>query len=473
MVAPSITLGSNNGHVGAVVTVSGANFTAGKTISSFTFAGGACSNTCIGQVVAGNGSWSGTFVVPASGAGAQTVSAGDNKPESATASYTVTPAIVYSVSSGIAGTVVTAIGSGFTIADVFSAFTIGGVTPLNTVVGTTVGAAGAWTAEFTVPDIAAGAKATVATDADDGAVSGPNFTVTQSIIVDPSGVGTHTVHAAASITTTFSASANANFIVAIVAWDDTGGTLVSSVADNLGTHLTWVPRGKAKEYWDTSVDPANVYKMQEFVAANPGGAIAGKTLTVTFSGAITGYAALAVFGTDYTGQKADANPGFPIGFVGTISGGTSSSCSVTTHFGPCLLIAATLLCPHAAITPQLGWDDNADVNATDFELEIQSKPIELPVNNYTVSETFAQGNYNNIILIDAILEYDATDNPYTEKYIQAVTGDGTTTDAPVVVTRSGNTITYDYSGGAATTKTETHTSEYDPTCAPPTNENDE
>src|SRR6478735_8955242 len=90
-VQPKISVSLVSGNVGDVVTVTGTGF-AGSSALTPTFAGGAITLTGAASSNV-SGGFSGTFVVPASTAGAKTVSVADASTNNATALFTVHPRI--------------------------------------------------------------------------------------------------------------------------------------------------------------------------------------------------------------------------------------------------------------------------------------------------------------------------------------------------------------------------------------------
>lgn len=183
MVNASITLTPNTGSVGTTVTVTGTNFTDSSSISTTTFAGSGVTMTPAHQTTTGAGAITApgfTFVVPASVKGAQAVIVTDAGAKSATANFTVTPAIIVAPTDAIVGTAGVAVtGSGFTHAggDTILTFKISAVTPTNTIVGLAVNTDGSWSGTFTVPTMGGGAKTLTATTADD--------TASVNFVVDP------------------------------------------------------------------------------------------------------------------------------------------------------------------------------------------------------------------------------------------------------------------------------------------------
>lgn len=88
---PIITVTPILGDVDTVVAVAGNGFTNAKTINSILIHSIAPTvETCTGQVVAADGTWSGTFDVPDVATGLTVVSASSNAPESAATPFTIT-----------------------------------------------------------------------------------------------------------------------------------------------------------------------------------------------------------------------------------------------------------------------------------------------------------------------------------------------------------------------------------------------
>lgn len=161
VVQPSITLVPASGHVGDSVTVTGANYPPGSLVtatydgSPFTLGPPGPSTDGSGNVPSGT-----TFSLPASISGAHTVwvSAGGR---SAAATFTVSPRVWLSPTSGVAGSTDTITGSGFAPGSAITA-AVGG-TSVALADGSS-DASGSVSATFTVPDQPPGAHDVVATD---------------------------------------------------------------------------------------------------------------------------------------------------------------------------------------------------------------------------------------------------------------------------------------------------------------------
>jgi hypothetical protein len=158
---PSITLAPTTGHVGDSVSVSGSNFPAGSSVGA-TLGG---SSVSVGgtTTTSSTGSFSGaTFTVPAATAGGKSVQFTASG-QSASATFTVTPAITLTPASGFAGSSDSIAGTGFAANSTITA-TFGGaaVTLSGT---TTTSASGSFSAAtYAVPNQPLGSKSVIVTD---------------------------------------------------------------------------------------------------------------------------------------------------------------------------------------------------------------------------------------------------------------------------------------------------------------------
>ena len=174
---PAISLSESSGYVADTVTVNGNGFTATATIS-VTFGGTpVAAGTCFSAppAVAGDGTFSCTFVVPATQHGGYSVKAtetGAETPNNAIASFTVNPFLSLSLSGGIYGTSVTATGTGFAAVSLTSLKFAGSSTPFTGCTdGTfssgsvTTDGSGGFVCTFNVPAAPLGVDPVQATDA--------------------------------------------------------------------------------------------------------------------------------------------------------------------------------------------------------------------------------------------------------------------------------------------------------------------
>jgi hypothetical protein len=176
-VTSAISLSPTSGNVGSTVTVTATGMLGTHSVSA-TFAGTAV--TLSTSTTSATGGLSATFTVPASVAGAQTVTFTDNT-NSPTASFTVTPAINLSPSQGATSVKVKVTGNGFAAN---SAVTIkfDGAN-VNSTTSTSTGAIPSSGVIFTVPSSAiVGSHTVTATDASSNSASAI-FTVTGTPVV--------------------------------------------------------------------------------------------------------------------------------------------------------------------------------------------------------------------------------------------------------------------------------------------------
>ena len=404
----AITFVVGTGKVGTTVTVNGTGYTPAAVISTFTFAGTTpATNTVIGQIVSGTGTFSGTFVVPNHSKGTAAVVAADITPESATANYTVTNGLVISPVSGTEGITVTANGTGYTATDDLTGITIGGVTPsTQTVTSQVVASNGSWSGTFVVPEVPSGNNTVTATTADDTASATFNLS-SQTIGPDSYGPVNGTSDASTSVTATLYTTDYPDLIIAAVAWEDTNGATVV-VTD--ATPLVWNARSQPQVYGN--------FKIQEWYAT-AAAAVSDKVVTATFSTAISGEAAISVCGFVNTGFGFDTNPGLPQALV-TDATTASFSFPITTHLAPELLFAALVIIPDTDPDAGSGWTQLDDVDATDFRLFTEYQVATLPVSSQLITFTIANGSYQTIGFADGITGYRATNAPWTAIDIGAV-----------------------------------------------------
>ncbi|HML01056.1 MAG TPA: fibronectin type III domain-containing protein, partial [Acidimicrobiales bacterium] len=233
----AITLSPASGPVGTSVTISGAGYTPGATISQntgVTFAGTDVTLNAA-QTVSSSGTWTATFTVPNASKGAETVTATDSDSVSASTSFTVSTAISLSTTSGPVGTSVTVSGTGFS-----SGATINhssGVTIDGT--AASIGSSnvsisnGAWTATFTVPNTPHGAQTVTATDSALASASA-SFTVNAAITLLPTSgpVGTSVTITGSGFTSgkTISSSSGVTF---------TGTDVTLNASQTVSSSGTW------------------------------------------------------------------------------------------------------------------------------------------------------------------------------------------------------------------------------------------
>ena len=180
-VNPTITLNPTSGNVGTSILVSGTGFASSSTIT-ITYDGAVQIYPTSNSV----GSFSASFVAPASSSGAHTIQATDGT-NTGTATFTIASLIVLNPSSGIVSSTVSVSGSGFT-ANAQVTVTFGGSTIATTPTPVITGSTGSFSASFIVPagsitGSIAGSKTIQATDGANTASA--IFSVIPAVTVNP------------------------------------------------------------------------------------------------------------------------------------------------------------------------------------------------------------------------------------------------------------------------------------------------
>jgi hypothetical protein len=170
-----LTVSPGSGPVGGTITLTGTGY-AGSSAVVVTWAGGtACSTT-----TSAAGSFSCTLKIPLVTAGSYSFVATDHASDSASALFSVVPALLVSEASGPVGTSVTLSGSGFS-----SASTVTVSWGATTVCTPTSTANGSFSCTFAIPASTAGLHSFVATDTDLNTASA-TFTVLSTLSATPS-----------------------------------------------------------------------------------------------------------------------------------------------------------------------------------------------------------------------------------------------------------------------------------------------
>jgi hypothetical protein len=289
----SIALSPTSGHVGDTVTIGGSNFPANSTITA-TYGGsaltlsGTTTTAAAGAIPAGV-----TFTVPASVAGAHTVqvTAGG---QSATATFTVTPAITLNPTSGGAGSADAIGGTGFAATSSIGA-TFGG-SPVTLSGTTTTDATGSFAgASYTVPGDAAGKYTVVVTD---GSTSHNNASTSYTVTFGPvsklalSAATTNPTAGAADDLTLAAEDANGNTVASY-----TGShSLTFGGANAIGTHNPTVTSSSGSAIAFGSPTAINFTTGVALVSGSSNGAMtlykAGSTSITVTDGTINNSASL-------------------------------------------------------------------------------------------------------------------------------------------------------------------------------------
>jgi hypothetical protein len=178
---PNITpLSPTSGKVGDTITVNGTEFGNNKPITLL-FDNNPL--TPVAPITSGaSGSFTGTFIIPASTGGSHTIKAQDDASHSATATLTVTPALTsFTPTSGHVGTTVAITGTGFgaskTMSIAYGAYQLILATPITT------GANGSLTGSFAVPAIPGGGYSVTVSDGTNSVST--SFTISTSVVISP------------------------------------------------------------------------------------------------------------------------------------------------------------------------------------------------------------------------------------------------------------------------------------------------
>ncbi len=180
-VVPHVVLVPTHGTVGSTFTADLTGFANSYYVSPNynTWDG---SSIPIGSIVGtGSGSWTLTFVVPASAHGSHTFLANDGFGDSASATFNVDASLSLSPSFGIVGSSATATGAGFAASSAVSVTWAPGAVSLCTSSTSTLGA---FSCSFAVPHAVSGGHTVTATDASTNSATA-TYTVDPNIVLSP------------------------------------------------------------------------------------------------------------------------------------------------------------------------------------------------------------------------------------------------------------------------------------------------
>ena len=147
-VTPNMSISRSSGAAGSSLTVTGSGFGASETGITVTYDG---TTVALGIIANSQGGWSTAFVVPASASGSHSIDAYGSVTTAASVpnmTFTVTPGISISRSSGAAGSSVTVTGSGFGASETGITVTYDGTPVAQSI---TANSQGGWSATFEVP----------------------------------------------------------------------------------------------------------------------------------------------------------------------------------------------------------------------------------------------------------------------------------------------------------------------------------
>ena len=184
-VTPGISISRSSGASGNSLTVTGSGFGASETGITVTYDG---TTVALGIIANSQGGWSTAFVVPASASGSHSIDAYGSVTTAASVpnmTFTVTPGISISRSSGASGSSLTVTGSGFGASETGITVTYDG-TPVAQDI--TANSQGGWSAAFVVPASASSSHSIGVSGSVTPAASVPNvtFTITAGIAISRS-----------------------------------------------------------------------------------------------------------------------------------------------------------------------------------------------------------------------------------------------------------------------------------------------
>jgi hypothetical protein len=183
-ISATITINPSNGPPATVITISGSGFGAGETGIIVTYDGKSVASNILANA---QGSWSTTFIVPASNSGSHSINAYGAVTQASSVTgviFIVNPVIKISPASGPPGVSISATGSGFGAGETGINITYDG-NPVAS--GITADAQGNWSSTFTVPPSAAGTHNVQAYGSINqvSSVSGASYRVKSAIFLSP------------------------------------------------------------------------------------------------------------------------------------------------------------------------------------------------------------------------------------------------------------------------------------------------
>ncbi|MEK7353409.1 MAG: IPT/TIG domain-containing protein [Chloroflexota bacterium] len=313
-VTPSISANPASGVTGSSVTVSGAGFGASETGISVTYDGAQVVSSISASV---QGSWSSSFIVPASASGARTITAAGAS-NTANTIFSVTPKISSNLATTAPGSSVTITGTGFGASETGIAVTYNGQ-PITTVPPSiSANIKGGWTATFVVPASPSGSHTIDAYGSSTSVNSVPDINFTTS-----AGISASRPSAAPGTSVTITGSGfNAGETGITVTYDGNPVASVTSADSTGGWKATFaVPTSPAGSHTIDAGSPttlattiANItFTVTPGISASRASAPPGSSITITGSGFGTTETGIAVTydGTATTsGISADASGGW-------------------------------------------------------------------------------------------------------------------------------------------------------------------
>ncbi len=312
-VTPSVSANPGVGVVGSSITISGLGFGASEAGISVTYDGSAAFSSTADS----KGSWSSSFVIPASAYGARTVTA-TGPSNTATTTFSITPKISSNHASAAPGSSVTITGTGFGTSETGISVSYDGVAVVTTPPSISANLKGGWSASFVVPASPAGSHTIDASGSSTSLSNVSDITFTTSAGISASRTS---APPGSSITITgsgFSAGEtgitvtyNGNPIASVTAADANGSWKANFVvpASPSGSHA--IDAGSSSTPATTIADIA--FTVTAGISTNRASAAPGSSITVTGSGFGIGETGITITydgATTTSGISADANGGW-------------------------------------------------------------------------------------------------------------------------------------------------------------------
>ena len=314
-VVPSLGGTISSGPVGSTLTFTGTGFAATSEVNVSWAAGIACSAT-----TDASGSFSCAFEVSAAVEGVHTFTAKDGSKNTATSTFTVTPALTVTPSSASVGTVVTFSGTGYAASSLVTVTWAAG-----TACTQTTSSVGSFSCSFTLPPSTAGAHSFTAIDRSSNTAS-TGVTVTPLLTVSPA-------RGLEGVVVTFTAQGFAASSTISISWALGTPCLGETNASGTYSCTVTIPRIVAGAYVFTAEDAALNSAVATFTVTpllTVGTASGPVGTVVVFTG--SDYAADSAVTVSWSGGTAcmtttNASGGFSCSF--TVSAATAGSHTFT------------------------------------------------------------------------------------------------------------------------------------------------
>ncbi|MFC1846995.1 IPT/TIG domain-containing protein [Chloroflexota bacterium] len=313
---PDITVTPDSGNVGDTITVSGTEFASDDTVTIY-FDGAS-----IGTAPTdGDGSFSGSFNIPASPAGSHIIKAEDTEDYSDTATISVEPEMNMTPLSGLIGDVINVNGTGFGASkNINILYGTAAIPPTATIV---TGPEGSFTGSFPIPAIPGGSRTLTVTDGINSI--NVSLTVEKSVTMAPAsgklgdgvGIAGFGFGANRTISVLFN-NVLVTLLVPVTTGDDGAFSNVQFYvpASSGGVATITISDGTTSENVSFTVEPSAIVIDETTTTAKPGHV--GLELNVSGDGYTAGATVEVIFTSDpvvlKTGEVG-ANGSFSIDFI--------------------------------------------------------------------------------------------------------------------------------------------------------------